>query len=119
MKDYDLRIFDPQEKAKAKAEQILKEWQNNPYRKPSLQTHRNSTIVNRIVEALEAGFTDPVIALALDKCWKFSSRPAWGVALNIAYGEIDEDNKPTLNETQKSVLRLRSWDDNYELPEGR
>ncbi len=106
----DMQLFDPQAPEKNNAKTIFAEWAQDPDSRPRLRNSRDATVVARIVEALEAGFKEPVIKKALDKCWKFSSKVAWETALNIAFEECRRENKSKgirLSDTQEALLRLR------------
>ena len=101
-------MFDPDENHRQAAGVIFTDWWRDPDRKPTLRNHRDQTILDRIVEALDAGFDDRTIRRALDECWKFSSKQAWEVALNIAYRKVREQATPVMSATQQAIMRVRA-----------
>lgn len=104
----DLALFDPDENRHQTGQAIFTDWWRDPNRRPTMRNHRDTTILNRIDEALEAGFDAATIRAALDECWKFSSKQAWEVALNIAYRKVRQQAQPTMNATQQAILRVRA-----------
>ncbi len=111
----EVALFDPDESHRKSASQIFSAWWRDPNRKPTLKAHRDTTIINRITEALVAGFDEATIRRALDECWKFSSTQAWEVALNIAYRKVREE-APQLSATQQAILRVRANDGGLASP---
>jgi len=104
----DLALFDPDEARRKRGQAIFSDWWRDPNRRPTLRNHRDTTILNRIDEALAGGFDDATIRAALDECWKFSSKQAWEVALNIAYRTVRQQVQPTMNATQQAIFRVRA-----------
>lgn len=104
----DLALFDPDEDRRKEGQRIFTDWWRDPNRRPTMRNHRDTTILARIDEALEAGFDESTVRAALDECWKFSSKQAWEVALNIAYRKVRESAAPTMNPTQQAILRVRA-----------
>ena len=103
----DLALFNPLERYEKTAHQIFMAWYGDPDRRPMMRNCRDQTILSRITEALDAGFDEPTVRRALDECWKFTSKPAWETALNIAYRKVRETSQPVFSETQKAILRVR------------
>lgn len=91
----------------AQADRLYQAWRATPDCRPMLASARTDTITKRISEAIEAGFDTETILGALETCYKFSSRRAWSVSLDIARRETRQRRQPVFSDTQAAILRVR------------
>ena len=105
----DMELFDGYDSvaSSAQADRLFQAWRATPDCRPRLASTRTDTITRRICEAVDAGFDTETIFGALETCYKFSSKRAWSVSLDIARRETRQRRQPVFSDTQAAILRVR------------